>query len=247
MSSDQGGSERENEGGAGGGQSSYEEPGTEPIGQFDAFRARQAEERGQQETQTNYTFPPEYAADPNALRPPTEPLPLPFAAPYVAAPGGRLGTGRKWRSAAIFGGAAVLACAVGFGAWAAFGSSGPASSNTSADGTATAKATATGTATGKKAKALSFRVAIRSVGADSFSGTVPATGETVTIALTENTQYGTKAHPFSQDELTAGEIVLVHGRRSGTDTVTATVVAADNGASASASADATDGATGAAA
>ncbi|HEX4789931.1 MAG TPA: hypothetical protein VH372_15800 [Actinospica sp.] len=228
----------EHEGGNGsrneGGQPPHEAPGADPTGVFDAFRARQAEEREQQETQPDYTFPPEYAADPNALFPPNEPVTQRFATPYGALPGERSGASRKRRSAAILGGAVVLACALGFGGWAAFSSAGPASSDgTSAGGSATAKATAAGTAAGKRAKALSFRVAIRSVGADSFTGTVPATGETVTIALTGTTHYGTKAHPFSRNDLTSGEIVLVHGRRTGTDTVTATIVVADTAASAS--------------
>ena len=216
-----------------GGQPPHGESGAEPTGQFDAFRARRTDEREQQETQTSYTFPPEYAADPNALFPPTAPA---AAAPYGAqSPDGRAGPGKRWRSVAIFGGAVLVAAVIGLAAWAAFGASGPPSGN-AAGGASTSTATgaaAAGTAgdsTGKRGKAtLTFRVTIASVGADSFTGTVLANGDDVTVALTDTTHYGTKARPFSQGRLTVGETVLVRGKRTGADTVTATVVAADTG------------------
>ena len=202
------------------------ESGGEPTAQFDAFRARRADEREQQETQTSYTFPPEYAADPGTVFPPAEP-PAPPYAPYGAQPG-RFGA-RRWRSAAIFGGAVLVACALGLGVWAAFDSSGSPASGVAAGTSATG--TAAGTDAGAHTKALTFRVTIQSVGADSFTGKVMANGETVTVALTDKTRYGTKAHAFSQSELTVGETVIVHGRRTGTDTVTASLVAANTDAS----------------
>jgi hypothetical protein len=234
------------------------EPGAEPAGRFDAFRARRAEEREQQETQTAYTFPPEYAADPGTVFPPTgqaEQAAPPFGETYGgpglgpeygAAPGGRFGASPRWRSVAIFAGAVVVAGALGLGAWAAFGSSGQSPAGAAAGGTATATAAGTGAGAGagagtgvdKHTKALTFRVTIQSVGADAFTGSVVANGEKVTVALTDKTRYGTKAHPFSRGDLTAGETVLVRGRRTGTDTVTATIVAANTDASAVATDDA---------
>jgi hypothetical protein len=222
--------------------------GSGPTAQFDAFRARMSDDREQQEAQGlaqggSYTFPPEYAADPNAMFPPAEQTATQFGVPYGAGSGAgagsgpvggaRSGAGLKWRSVAIFGGAVLVACALGVGAWAAFGSSSPSSSNTASGATAGATPAATGTGADKHTKAATFRVKIQNVGADSFTGTVAATGETVTVALTEKTHYGTKAHPFSQGDLTTGETVVVHGRRTGTATVTATTVAADTPAASS--------------
>lgn len=213
----------------------------EPTMQFDLFRARRADERAQQETQAAYTFPPEYAAEPGALFPdlPQGAPPYPPAPPagryagYAAEPG-RSGAPR-WRAAAIFGGAVVLAAALGFGIWAALGSSGPSTAGAAAGSSATP--TSTGKAGGKSgahAKAETFRVTIESVGANSFSGKLLADGRTVTIALDDKTHYGTKTRPFSRSDLTVGQTVIVHGRRTGTDTVTATVVAANTEASSAA-------------
>ena len=213
------------------------ESGAEPTAQFDAFRARQADEREQQETQTAYTFPPEYAADPDALFPPAGPPGPPPPPDGAQPPDGRAGPGKRRRSAAIFGGAVLVVVVIGLAAWAAFGAAGPSSGNAAGGGsasTATGAATAgtAGDSTGKGGRvALTFRVTITSVGAASFTGTVLANGDDVTIALTGTTRYGTKARPFSQGQLVVGETVLVRGKRTGTDTVTATVVAADAGGS----------------
>lgn len=176
--------------------------GAEPTAQFDAFRARQADEREQQETQTAYTFPQEYAADPDALFPPAGPAgPPPYGAQPPDAPAG---PGKRWRSAAIFGGAVLVVVVIGLAAWAAFGAAGPSSGDAAGGGsasTATGAATAgtAGDSTGKGGRvALTFRVTITSVGAASFTGTVLANGDDVTIALTGTTRYGTKARPFSR-------------------------------------------------
>jgi len=202
---------------------------TDPTGLFDAFRARQADDREQQETQAGYgypapepqagyTFPPEYtqhAADPDAAYVP----PLPSEPPT----GG--GIGDRLRSMVIFAAALLVAGALGLGAWLAFDSSSP-SANTASTGTAgipTPAATGTGTA----ARALTFRVTIASVGAASFTGTALANGEPVTVTLTAKTRFGTKAHAFTRGDLTVGETVIVRGRRTGTDTITATEVAAN--------------------
>jgi hypothetical protein len=180
----------------------------DPTGQFDAFRARQAEEREQQETQGAYMFPQEYAAQPEPDFYPTQP-PAPSA--------------NRMRSALIFASAVLVVVVLGLGGWLAFGSSSAPAANAASSGTSAAPS-ATPT-TGAK-KALTFRVTIVSVGSDSFTGTILATGQPVTIALTDKTHYGTKAHPFSRTDLHAGELVAVRGKRTGADKVTATDVAA---------------------
>ena len=198
------------------------DPGTDPVGQFDAFRARQADEfaQQQQETQTSYTFPPEYAASPEPAPPYAPPLP-------VAAPPGGAGRGRRTRSALIFGGAVLVACVLGLGAWLAFGSSSSSADTASTGAAPVAGASATGTAKATDKRALTFRVTIVSVASASFTGTVAANGESVTVTLDSKTRYGTKEHAFAQNDLTVGETVIVRGRRTGTDAITATEVAAN--------------------
>ena len=241
MSTENDGAEPGGEYGPGYSEQEYGEQqyGAEPTLQFDAFRARRADERSQQETQSGYVFPEEYAADPNAVFPPQPPGPPspPFGG-YAADPNGLAGPDsdrRRWRSAAIFGGAVLVAAALGVGVWAAFDSGSPSPSNaagTSATGTPTPGATGSA---GKKDKdgALTFRVTIASISADSFTGTVLADGANITVKLTDKTHYGTKAHPFNKADLTLGETVIVRGRRTGTDVVTAGTVAANTAAASS--------------
>jgi hypothetical protein len=177
----------------------------DPTGQFDAFRARQADERAQQETQGAYAFPQEYAAQPEAVFSPMQP-PAPPA--------------NRMRSALIFTGAVLVAGVLGLGVWLAFGSSSAPAASAS-----TPVTSASSSPTSSARHALAFRVTIVSVGTDSFTGTVLATGQPVTVALTAKTRYGTKARPFSKSDLHAGELVAVRGRRTGTDTITASEVA----------------------
>jgi hypothetical protein len=195
-------------------QNEGEQPSRDPdsLGSFDAFRARQADDRAQQQTQGPYAFPPEYAVDPPEHLPPAQ------------AP--REGGGRRLRSIAVFAGAVVLAVAVGFGAYEAVGSSGPAANVTTGAGASTPQAAATGTATpaGKRGRAVDVLVVIESIGADSFTGHIVSTGEHVTVQLGASTRFGTVARPFSRDQLSVGETVGVRGRRSAADTLAATVV-----------------------
>jgi hypothetical protein len=218
------------------GQYGAEEYGAEPTVQFDAFRARRADERSQQETQSGYVFPEEYAADPNTVFPQQPPMPPgpPFGG-YgpEAGPGGAPGGRHKWRSMAIFGGAVVVAAALGVGVWAAFDSGSPSTGNTAAGSTATSTASPGATGKHDKSGALTFRVTIASIGADSFTGTVLANGDEVTVKLTSKTKFGTKAHPFAEADLSVGETVIVRGRRTGADEVTAGTVAANTTASGS--------------
>lgn len=216
----------ENEGGATGNES-------EPTAQFDAFRARQEDDREQQgeQTQTGYGFPAEYNAEPTASFPPVagnEAYEQPFAVGggYGEAPTGPIqsvmgGGGNRKRSIAIMAGAVVLACGVGFGIYAAVGSSGSSSNTASASATPSASSTA-----GKHGKDnLTFRVVVVAVGAQSFTGTMIADGKSVTVEFSVKTHFGTKAHPFSKDQLEPGEHVEVRGRRTATGTVDAGYVA----------------------
>ena len=187
----------------------------DPLSGFDAFRARQADDRAQQRTQGAYSFPPEYAADPPAYLPPAP------AAP--AAPIGR-GRGGRLRSVVVFGGAAVLAVAVGFAGYEAVGSSGPAASTATGGAAPTPDAVATATAAAKHGRTVDVRVVIESIGADSFTGHLVATGEHVTVQLDPTTRFGAAVHPFSREQLQVGETVLVRGRRSAADVLAATVV-----------------------
>ncbi|WP_034269641.1 hypothetical protein [Actinospica robiniae] len=196
------------------------DPAPEPWGAFDAFRARRADDRAQQETQGAYSFPPEYAADPPS---PTASGPVDPSAPAV--PGGRgNGSGGRLRSIAVLAGAAALAVAVGFGAYEAVGSSGPAANTTTSGAAPTPGAVATATAAAKLGRAVDVRVVIESIGSGSFTGHLLATGEHVTVQLGATTRFGALAHPFSREQLKVGETVLVRGRRSAADVLAATVV-----------------------
>ena len=190
----------------------YGLPGQEPEGDYGHPRQVPQPEGG-------YTFPPEYAADPNAVY-----LPL---MPATAPPGGD--RGRRTRSVLIFGGAVLVICVLALGAWLAFGSSSSsanaASTGPAATTTSTAAAPGGGADTAKRA--LTFRVTIVSLGSDSFTGKALANGDPVTVTMTSSTRFGTQAHAFDRSDLAVGETVIVRGRRTGTDTVTATEVAAN--------------------
>ena len=226
----------------------------DPTAQFDAFRARQAEEREQQEIQNSYThpterpdggyghpeqelrpvggytFPPEYAAEPDAPRV----RPMPAAGP----PGGA--NRDRWTPSVLVLGAVLLAvCVLALGAWLALGSSSSSANaaSTGPAGAGTASAARSGADAAKRA--LTFRVTIASVGSDSFTGKVLADGQSVTVTTTSATRYGTKARAFSRSDLTVGETVIVRGRRTGTAAITATEVAANVAGTAKSTASAT--------
>jgi hypothetical protein len=205
------------------------DPGAEPTAQFEAFRARQQEERAEQETQSAYAFPPEYATGPDTAFVPQ------FS---MTPPPGTDARARRTRSILIFAIALVVVCLLGLGAWLAFGSSGSSADASSSGAGATALPTyaATGNAAGSAKRALTFRMTIKSLNTDSFTGTELATGDPITVTIDANTRFGTKAHAFSASDLSVGETVIVRGRRTGTDAVTATAVAANAAKSPSASA-----------
>jgi hypothetical protein len=203
------------------------DPGTEPTAQFDAFRTRQQEERAEQETQGAYVFPPEYANGPDTAFVPQ------FS---TTPPPGTDARGRRTRSILIFAGSVVVLCLLGLGAWLAFGSSGSSANASSSGAGALPTYAATGNAAGSAKRALTFRVTIKSLNTGSFTGTELATGDPITVTINANTRFGTKAHAFSSSDLSVGETVIVRGRRTGTDVVTATAVAANVAKSPSASA-----------
>jgi len=189
----------------------------ESWGGFDAFRARRADDRAQQQTQGSYAFPPEYAADPPSHLPPN---PSPNPAPN----GGTDRGGRRWRSVAVFAGVVALAVAVGFGAYEAVGSSGPAANVATGSDSPAPTVAASATSAAKLGRAVDVRVVVESIGTDSFTGHLVASGDEVTVRLDATTHFGTVARPLSRDELSVGETVLVRGRRSAPDTLTATIV-----------------------
>jgi hypothetical protein len=95
----------------------------------------------------------------------------------------------------------------------------------------------------KNAKAVTARLTVTSVGADSFTATA-ANGQTVSVHITSATKFGTAARPFTRSQLVTGADVYARLRREADGTVVATVIASgttDKGsASASASASASD-------
>lgn len=212
------------------------DPGDPPTAQFDAFRARHAEEHAQQEqaTQLSYTFPPEYAVSPAPVPP----------QPLATMPPGRDGRDRRTRSALIFGGAVLVACVLGLGVWLAFGSSDSSADTASTGPVAAASGTPSAGGTGAAKRALTFRVTIASVSADSFTGKVVANGDSITVTITSDTRFGSQEHAFTQADLTVGETVIVRGKRTATDAVTATEVGADVAGAKKGTSTATAGATG---
>jgi hypothetical protein len=196
------------------------DPGSEPTARFDTFWARRRDERAEQETQGAYIFPPEYTVSPGTAFVSPQPLPT---------PPGSSDRGTRTRSALIFAGAAASVCVLGLGAWLALGSSGSSAdaSSTGAGATALPTSAATGNAAGDAKHALTFRVTIKSLSTDSFSGTALANGDPITVTIDANTRFGTKAHALSFGTLSVGETVIVRGRRTGADAVTATEVAAN--------------------
>jgi hypothetical protein len=119
------------------------------------------------------------------------------------------------RGKLIAGGVAAVLVVGGvvWGTSAALASSGPGSPAPAA-GAAHDPTAATGKGAKKKTEVKAVRLKITSVTADSFVGT-DAKGQSVTVAYGDNTHFGTKARPFSPDQLAVGMVVSVAGDRSG--------------------------------
>lgn len=230
----------------------------EPYDPFDAFRARRAQEQAENEPfpesypAAQYETPqfeaPEYES--SAYEPtqfvaePTQYVqPLPVTQGQVA--GGVRG---RLRSVAVLAGAAVLVAGVVGGVYAATRSSGSpaAAAVPGASSTPTATPSAGATKGAKNGKAVTARLTVTSVGADSFDATA-ADGRTVSVHITSSTKFGTAARPFDRSQLVTGAVVFARLRREADGTVVATVIASvtankgDQG-SPSASATATAGA-----
>jgi hypothetical protein len=81
----------------------------------------------------------------------------------------------------------------------------------------------------KKSDVKMVRLKITSVAADSFVGT-DAKGQSVTVAIGDDTHFGTKARPLTQDQLAVGMVVTVAGDRSGGSVDAIAIVPAKDGA-----------------
>ncbi|HZP50521.1 hypothetical protein [Actinocrinis sp.] len=213
-----------------------EPDGAGSVDPFDAFRARRAQERAEQEP-----FPEQLASESagpirpgaetygGAYFPPEPPLPyqeynqvvppMPFDEAASRAPRRRL------RSAIVFGGVAALVIGVGAGVWAVTGSSG--GSPAAAAGTPSASAPASpGPKAAKAGKAVNARLTVTSVGSDSFTATT-ARGETVVVHITSETRFGTAARPFTRAQLVPGAKVVARLRKDPDGAVAATVIASE--------------------
>lgn len=207
----------------------------DPLGPFDAFRARRAEEQA-----ANELFPEEYAADQYGAEPYMpehyESVPSSYAQPLpegVAVPGGGHGHG-KVRSVAVLAGAVVLVAGVVGGVYAATRSSG---SPVASSGVTASASPSAGAAKGAKigtAKAVTARLTVTSVSGDSFNATT-ANGRTLSVQITPDTKFGTVARPFTRSQLVTGAVIFARLRRDANGGVVATVIAsstADKGAKA---------------
>lgn len=241
------------------------DPAQDPMGSFDAFRARRAEEQA-----ANESFPKEhgtrqyepgqfeqrrfeagqYTAPHYESATPYEPTayePTQYAQPFPEAQSETGGRARgRLRSVAVLGGAVVLVAGVVGGVYAATRSSGgPASASAGVTASQSASPSAGPSKGTKNGKAVIARLTVTSVGADSFSAT-SADGQSVTVQVTDKTKFGTAARPFTRSQLVAGVVVLARLRHEADGTVVATVIAsatADKSGSGSAGASASPSAT----
>ena len=216
----------------------------DPLGPFDAFRARRAQEQAANEPfPGNYTQPeysqdepyvPEQYDDPQYEAPQYEATqyeagqytqPVPVTQSEVA--GGRHG---RLRSAAVLAGVAVLVAGVVGGVYAATQSSGSPAAATSPGTIASTTASASPTPSAgaskgaKSGKATIARLTVTSVGADSFTGTTAA-GQSVSVQITQTTKFGTATRPFAREQLVQGAVVYARLRHEADGTVVATVIA----------------------
>ena len=130
--------------------------------------------------------------------------------------------GPKGRTVAIIAGAVLLVCGVGVGAYA-LGSSASSSGGSSVAAGAPASG-ATDTAGKAHTKVQTARLTITAIDGNTLTGTT-AGGANITVDITSDTRFGTKAKPLTASQLTVGELVIVRGQRSGTGTYTATEIA----------------------
>ena len=215
----------------------------DPLGPFDAFRARRAEEQAanepfpaqypaQEYTAQGYTaheYTAEaYAAEPYVTGQYAQPVPE-----ALVASGGNRG---RLRSVAVLAGAAVLVAGVVGGVYAATRSSGsPAAASGPAVSASPSAGASKGAKSGKAAKAVTARLTVTSVSGDSFTATA-ADGQTVSVQIAATTKFGTAARPFTRSQLVTGAVVYARLRHEADGSVVATVIASSTATPASASA-----------
>ncbi len=199
----------------------------DPLGPFDAFRTRRAEEQA-----ANEPFPAEYTAQEYTAEAYTAEAYT--AEPYVTGqyaqpvPGALVassGNRGRLRSVAVLAGAAVLVAGVVGGVYAATRSSGsPVAASGPAVSTSPSAGAAKGAKTGKAAKAVTARLTVTSVSGDAFTATA-ANGQAVSVQITATTKFGTAARPFTRSQLVTGAVVYARLRHEADGSVVATVIA----------------------
>ncbi len=197
----------------------------DPLGSFDAFRARRAEEQRADET-----FPTQYGDAAYAGMPP--------AGQAAAVARGRL------RSMVVFGGAAALVVGLGAGIYAATQSSGEQSPAASPAVTSSVTPSAGASKAAKSGRAVTAQLTVTAVGTDSFNATT-ASGMTVSVHFTSDTRFGTAVGPFTRSQLVPGAVVYARLRREADGTVVAVVIASAPVAKGDATAGASSASTGA--
>jgi hypothetical protein len=226
----------------------------DPLGSFEAFRARRAEEQT-----ANEPFPEQYVSEATAVLPPEAggaasqfgapqepygaafPPPPGIAYPGAIPAGQGAGRGRgRLRSAVVLGSVAVLVVGLGVGVYAATQSS---SSQPAASPAVTSSATASAgpSKASKNGKAVTAMLTVTAVEANSFSATTK-NGATVSVHIATTTKFGTAARPFTRSQLVPGAVVYARLRHQTDGTVIATVIASATADTASASATASTGA-----
>jgi hypothetical protein len=225
----------------------------DPLGSFEAFRARRAEEQT-----ANEPFPEQYVNEPTAVLPAESggtagqfsaaqepygamfPPPPAIAYPGVIPAGQGAGGGRgRPRSAVVLASAAVLVVGLGVGVYAATQSSSslPAASPAV---TSSATASAAPSKAPNNGKAVTAMLTVTVVEANSFSATTK-NGATVSVDIATTTKFGTAARPFSRSQLVPGAVVYARLRHKADGTVIATVIASATADTPSASATASTG------
>jgi hypothetical protein len=180
-------------------------PNAETAPGFDAFRPAEpgvtANEQTATADPTYFAYPPTYDSG-------------------EAAPPAQRNRFRS-RSVAVLAGVVIVVGGVAAGAYAAFSSPSPGQSVTAGVSTPTVAATAA--TNSERRKADTARVTITSVSGSTLTGTTAA-GESITVNITAETKFGTKAHPFSESQLVPGVIVIMRGERIGVGKFDATLI-----------------------
>ncbi|HEV2636636.1 MAG TPA: DUF5666 domain-containing protein [Actinocrinis sp.] len=127
----------------------------------------------------------------------------------------------RMRSVAVIGGVVLLVCGLGAGAYAVWGGSSSPAPTSSAAGAPVPGATKGGHK--GRDKVQTARVTITAVDGSTLTATTAA-GASITIDITPDTKFGSKARPLTADQLAVGDVVIVRGQRTGTTTYDATLI-----------------------